>query len=92
MEITAIVKRVEETKVVGNNGFEKRDLIVSTEEQYAQTLCIQFVQGKVVELDKFAIGDKVKISINLRGNEFINKAGELTVMNTIQGWRIEKVV
>ena len=90
MEVIAVIKRVEATKTVGTNGFEIRDLIVATEEQYPQTLSIQFVQGKVTELDKFVPGDKVKISINLKGREATNKEGVLVVYNTIQGWKIDK--
>jgi translation initiation factor IF-3 len=92
MEVVGVVKRVEATKVVGTNGFEIRDIIVTTEEQYPQTLAIQFVQGKVVELDKFAAGEKVKISINLRGRESNNKEGQPVVYNTIQGWKIDKAI
>lgn len=91
MEVTGIVKRVEATKVVGTNGFETRNIIIATEEQYPQTLSLQFVQGKCPELDNYKPNDKVKISLNLRGREVTNKEGELVVYNTIQGWKIEKV-
>ncbi len=90
MEITAIIKRVEATRTVGEQNFKFRELIVTTEEQYPQTLCIQFVQGKCEELDKFAPGQKVKIDINLRGKE-TTKDGKVSVFNTIQGWRIQTV-
>lgn len=91
MQVTGTVVRVLDTKVVGTSGFETRQIHVKTEEQYAQTLDIQFVQGKVVELDKFSPGQKVKIDINLKGREWTNDKDELTVFNTIQGWRIEEV-
>ena len=91
MEVTGIVKRVEATKVVGINGFETRNIIISTEEQYPQTLSLQFVKGKCQELNNYSTGDKVKIGINLRGREVTNQAGELVVYNTVQGWKIEKV-
>lgn len=91
MEVTAVVKRVEATQEVGANGFKKRDLIVSTDEQYPQTLSIQFVQDKVSLIDGLLANQKVKISINLRGKEFIDKEGKLAVFNTIQGWKIEKL-
>jgi len=90
MEITAIIKRVEATRTVGEQNFKFRELIVTTEEQYPQTLCIQFVQGKCEELDKLAPGQKVKIDINLRGKE-TTKDGKVSVFNTIQGWRIQTV-
>lgn len=91
MEIQATVKRVEETKTVGNNGFEMRNIVVTTDEQYPQTLSIQFVQGKVNLLDDVAPGNKVKINFELRGREVTRDNGELQVYNTIQGWKIEKL-
>lgn len=90
MDITAIIKRIEATRTVGEQNFKFRDLIVTTEEQYPQTLNIQFVQGKCEELDKFAPGQKVKIDINLRGKETV-KDGKTLVFNTVQGWRIQNV-
>ena len=88
MDITAIIKRIEATRTVGAQDFKFRDLIVTTEEQYPQTLCIQFVQGKCEELDKWKAGQKVKIDINLRGKE-TTKDEKTVVFNTIQGWRIQ---
>jgi hypothetical protein len=92
MDITVKIKRVEATKTVGaNQDFKIRDLIVITDEQYPQTLCIQFIQGKCEELDNFQPEQKVKIDINLRGKETV-KDGKTSVFNTIQGWRIVTVV
>jgi translation initiation factor IF-3 len=88
--ITVIVKRVEHTEAVGNNGFEKREIVVTTEEQHTQTLSIQFTQGKCPELDNYKTGDEVKIWLDLRGREY-TKDQKTTVFNTIQGWKIEKV-
>lgn len=92
MDVIAIIKRVEATRNVGaNQDFKIRDLILTTEEQYPQTLSIQFVQAKCDDLDKFAPGQKVKIDITLRGKETV-KDGKVSVFNTIQGWRIAEVV
>ena len=91
MDVTVIIKRVEATRTVGEKEFKFRDLIVTTEEQYPQTLFIQFVQDKCEILDKFAPGQKVKIDINLRGKETV-KDGKTSVFNTIQGWRIAEAV
>ena len=88
--ITVNVKRVEETEAVGGNGFEKRNLIVTTIEQHTQTLQIQFIQGKCPLLDDFKPGDKVKVWLDLKGKEF-TKNDKPNVFNTIQGWKIEKV-
>jgi len=92
MDLTAIIKRIEAQKTVGaNNDFKIRDLIVTTEEQHSQTLCIQFIQDKCERLDQFQVGQKVKIDINLRGKETV-KDGKTMVFNTIQGWRIQEAV
>jgi hypothetical protein len=53
-------------------------------------ILIEFVQDKCDLLNDFNIDDEVKISINLRGREWINPKGEAVYFNSIQGWRIEK--
>jgi hypothetical protein len=91
MEVTGIIKRIENTQEVGSKGFKKRDLIIETQEQYPQTLGIQFVQDKCAVLDKYTEGQTVEIGINLRGREWTKDNGETVVFNTIQGWKISKV-
>ncbi len=90
MEIQGKVKMIDETKTYGSNGFRKRELVVTTEEQYPQHIMIEFVQDKTDLLDVFKEGDTVKVSINLRGREWVNPQGETKYFNSIQGWRIEK--
>lgn len=89
MEVQGRIKLVGTTETVGNNGFRKRDIIVTTEEQYPQHISVQFVQDKCDLLDAFQPGQEVKISINLRGREWVSPQGETKYFNTIQGWRIE---
>ncbi len=91
MEVVGKIRLVDTVKEVGSNGFRKRDVIVTTEEQYPQHISIQFVQDKTSLLDNFKVGDDVKVSINLRGREWVNPQGETVYFNTIQGWRIEKL-
>lgn len=91
MEVTGRVKMVEQTKEVGSSGFRKRDIVVTTDEQYPQHISVQFVQDKCDLLDAYKVGDNVKIDINLRGREWTNPQGETVYFNTIQGWRIAKV-
>lgn len=91
MEVTGRVKMVEQTKEVGSSGFRKRDIVVTTDEQYPQFISVQFVQDKCDILDAYKVGDNVKIDINLRGREWTNPQGETVYFNTIQGWRIGKV-
>lgn len=89
MEIQGTIKMIDETKTYGNNGFRKRELVLTTEEQYPQHLLLEFVQDKTDLLNNFSVGQKVKVSINLRGREWTNPQGETKYFNSIQGWRIE---
>ncbi|MGI9548098.1 MAG: DUF3127 domain-containing protein [Flavobacteriaceae bacterium] len=89
MEIQGTIKMIDETKTYGNNGFRKRELVLTTEEQYPQHLMVEFVQDKTDLLNNFSVGQKVKISINLRGREWTNPQGETKYFNSIQGWRLE---
>lgn len=91
MEVTGKIKMIDQTKEVGSAGFKKRDVVVTTDEQYPQSILVQFVQDKCDLLNNFQVGDAVKIDINLRGREWINPQGEAVYFNTIQGWRIGKV-
>jgi len=36
MEVQGRIKLIDETKTYGNNGFRKREVVVTTEEQYPQ--------------------------------------------------------
>ena len=72
-------------------SFQKRELVVATDEQYPQFISINFVQDKCDLLNSYKVGEQVKVSINLRGREWANPAGETKYFNDIQGWRIEKV-
>ena len=91
MEVTGKIKMIDQTKEVGSAGFKKRDVVVTTDEQYPQHILVQFVQDKCDLLNNFQVGEAVKIDINLRGREWTNQQGETVYFNTIQGWRIGKV-
>ena len=91
MEVTGKIKMIDQTKEVGSAGFKKRDVVVTTDEQYPQSILVQFVQDKCDLLNNFQVGEAVKIDINLRGREWTNPQGETVYFNTIQGWRIGKV-
>jgi hypothetical protein len=54
-------------------------------------ILIEFVQDKCDLLNTYKVGQDVKISINLRGREWINPEGVAKYFNSIQGWRIENL-
>lgn len=91
MELTGIVVRVLDTKETGANDFKTRNIHIRTEEQYPQTLEVQFTQGNVSLLDTIKPDKRVRITVNLEGREWVNPEGQTLVFNTIKGWKIEKL-
>ena len=90
MEVIGKIKVKGETQTFGDKGFRKREVVLVTEEQYPQSIMVELVQDKCDLLDTYNVGQDVKISINLRGREWVNPQGETKYFNSIQGWRIEK--
>ena len=91
MEVIGKIKLIGEVQTFGSNGFRKRELVVTTDEQYPQMIMIEFIQDKTDLLNNYKVGQDVKVSINLRGREWINPQGEAKYLNSIQGWRIESM-
>jgi hypothetical protein len=91
MEIQGRIKQIFPSQVIGQNGFEKRDLVIITEEQYPQTIIIQFTQQRCDLLNNLQVGQNVKVYINIRGREWTNQQGEIKYFNTIEGWKIEVI-
>ena len=89
MEVSGKVKVVGGEQQVSPT-FKKRELVVTTDEQYPQSIMIEFVQDKCDLLNNVTIGEDVKVSINLGGREWVNPQGETKYFNSIKGWRIEK--
>lgn len=89
MEVKGKVKMVGMEQQV-SASFKKRELVVTTDENYPQHILIEFNQDKCDVLNNYKVGDSVKVDINLRGREWINPQGEAKYFNQIQGWRITK--
>ena len=90
MEISGRIKKIFEEQTF-NSGFRKKEMVITTQEQYPQDILIEFTQDKIDLLNTLSISDEVKISINIRGREWINPEGVAKYFNSISGWRIEKV-
>ena len=90
MNIKGNIKLIGETKAFGSNGFRKRELVITTQEDYPQSILIEFTQDKCDLLNSYEVGQSVDVSINLRGRSWENPQGETKYFNSIQGWRIVK--
>ena len=90
MEITGRIKMIDNTQYV-SQSFRKRELVVTTEEQYPQHILIEFHQDKCDVLNGYQVGQQVTVALNIRDREWVNPQGETKYFNTIQGWRINVV-
>ena len=91
MEIQGRIKVIFAPETVGQNGFQKRDLVITTEEQYPNDILIQFTQQRCDLLNNLKVGQNVRVHFNLRGREWTNQQGEVKYFNTIEGWKIELI-
>ena len=90
MELQGIVKKLGEVQTFPS-GFQKREMVVVTEEQYPQPISIEFLKEKGDLLNQLKEGDKVKVSINIGGREWTSPQGDVKYFNSITGWKVEKV-
>ena len=90
MELQGTVKKLGQTQTFAS-GFQKRELVLETDEQYKQYLSVDFLQDKIDLLNNVSVGDSIKIVINLYGRLWTNPQGEEKCFNSIVAWRLEKV-
>lgn len=70
--IQGTVKEIKPTQTF-DSGFKKREIIITTDEQYPQDVKFDFLKDNVDILDKFKSGQYVKVGFEIRGNEFNGK-------------------
>ena len=90
MVVNGKIKVINPTQEV-TATYKKRELVVTTNEQYPQHILIEFGQDKCNILDNYKVGQEVEVSINLRGREWTNPQGETKYFNSVQGWKINAV-
>jgi single-strand DNA-binding protein len=90
MELQGTVKKLFDAQTFAS-GFQKREMVILTQEQYPQPINIEFLSDKIGLLDNLKEGENVKVGINIRGREWVSPQGETKYFNSITGWRVEKV-
>jgi hypothetical protein len=84
MELQGQVVVIGQTETFGAKGFKKRQIFIKTDAQYPQTIPVDFTQDKCGILDKYSVGQIVKISVNVQGSEWQGK-----YYVNLNGWKIE---
>lgn len=70
----------------------KKSVILTTEEQYPQTLEVEFVNDKTSLIQGYDPGEKVEIAINIRGREWASPKNEVKYFTSLTGWKIDRSV
>ena len=88
MEISGTIKVVGQVNTFGSGGFKKREVVITTNEQYPQVICLEVTQDKA---DKFngKVGDAITADINIRGREWTNPQGEIKYFTSVECWKWE---
>lgn len=84
-ELEGAVKLLEETQTF-SSGFSKREFVITTEEKFPQDVKFECTKEKIELLTKLRPGDRVKVTFNIRGNEY---KGRYYV--NLQAWRVESL-
>jgi len=88
-EIIGKVYFKSEVELIGANQMQKQILVVETDVQYPQKLPIEFIKEKCDLLNNLQIGQQVKVSVNIRGNEYQDRNGVTRFGLSFQGWKID---
>tara|TARA_R110000744_G_scaffold117107_3_gene218921 strand:+ start:170 stop:514 length:345 start_codon:yes stop_codon:yes gene_type:complete len=84
LELTGNLKIVMDEQVF-DSGFKKREFVITTlEEEYPQDIKFELIKDKCSDINKFKVGDLIKVHMNIRGNEYKDK-----YYVNLQAWRIE---
>lgn len=89
MTIKGTIKRIGATTTVSDGKFSKRELILTTTDQYPQVVSIELQQKSCSLADSLSVGQDIEAYINIRGREWTSPQGEVKVFNTIACWKID---
>lgn len=89
MQLSGIIKKIGETQTFAS-GFQKREFVLLTTEQYPQPINLELLSDKVDIIDAFKEGDVAEVGINIRGREWVSPQGETKYFNSIVAWKITR--
>jgi single-strand DNA-binding protein len=86
-ETVGVLKLKKDTQVVSDK-FSKREFVMTLDpnDKYPQHVPFQVSQDKCGLLDGFNVGDELKLSVNIRGNEWNDR-----YFVNLEAWKIELV-
>ena len=90
--ITGTVFKAHEMEIVGANNYQKRMLWLRTEEQYPQTVAIEFSGSNMDLMDGLKPFDRVDVKFGINGRYIeSDKNGNEQVFNSLRGFGLKKI-
>ena len=87
-QIKGVIKQIGQTVTVSDK-FKRREVVISTQEQYPQHISCQLSQDRCSLADGLQVGQSVTAHINIRGREWVSPQGEVKFFNTLEIISIE---
>ena len=69
MDLEGSIKVIMDTQTF-DSGFQKKEFVVTTKEQYPQDVKFELIKDRIDILTPYKQGDTVKVHFNVRGNEY----------------------
>ena len=93
LEITGKLIEKYETQTVSER-FKKREFVLELVEEvngspYTNYAKMQLVQNKCDILDRFNVGETLRVNFNIKGNRY-EKEGKTSYFSNLDAWRLEK--
>lgn len=79
----------------GEKKFKTREFVIETAEEvngniYTNFAKMQLVQAKCEIIDKYNVGQIIKVSFNIRGRSYVDKKdGSTKYISNLDAWRVE---
>ncbi len=82
-----VFKILQEVSGEGRNGtWKKQEFVIETDDQYPKKVCMSTWGDKTDAVKNLAIGDDVKVSINVESREYNERW-----YTDVRAWKIEKL-
>jgi len=83
-DLTGTVKLIMDQQTFAS-GFSKREFVVTTpDDRFPQDIKLECVKDKCALLDRVSVGQTIKVTFDLRGNEYNDK-----YYVNLTAWRVE---
>ncbi|MBS1616253.1 MAG: DUF3127 domain-containing protein [Bacteroidetes bacterium] len=93
LEITGKLLEKFDTQVVSDR-FKKREFVLEISDEvngnvFTNYAKMQLVQNKTEVIDRFEIGDMLRVNFSIKGNRY-ERDGKVSYFSNLDAWRVEK--